>query len=102
MDPFVNAAMVLADPKGIKPDYSYFPFMATLNKIAAGFEGMALIVCVILLVAAAILFGASKLTSSPAAARSRVLLPVPLRPMRAVSVPGASVAQASVSSVRLP
>ena len=69
MDPFVNAAMVLADPKGIKPDYSYFPFMATLNKIAAGFEGMALIVCVILLVAAAILFGASKLTSSPAAAR---------------------------------
>uniref|UniRef100_UPI00359C75AF hypothetical protein n=1 Tax=Bifidobacterium adolescentis TaxID=1680 RepID=UPI00359C75AF len=69
MDPFVNAAMVLADPAGITPDYSYFPFMATLNKIAAGFEGMALIVCVILLVAAAILFGASKLTSSPAAAR---------------------------------
>lgn len=67
MDPFVNAAMVLADPKGITPDYSYFPFMATLNKIAAGFEGMALIICVILLVAAAILFGASKLTSSPAA-----------------------------------
>lgn len=69
MDPFVNAAMVLADPNGIKPDYSYFPFMATLNKIAAGFEGMALIICVILLVAAAILFGASKLTSSTTAAR---------------------------------
>ena len=40
--------------------------------------------------------------ASPATARSRVLLPVPLRPMRAVSVPGASVAEASVSSVRLP
>lgn len=69
MDPFTTVGMVLADPKDITPNYSYFPFMDTLKQIASGFEGMSLIICVILLVAAAILFGASKLTSSPAAAR---------------------------------
>lgn len=56
-------------PADVKPDYSYFPFMDTLRDIASGFMGMALIICVILLIAAAILFGASKLTSSPAASR---------------------------------
>lgn len=61
--------MVLAGPSDVKPDYSYFPFMKTLMDIAKGFQGMALIICVILLIAAAIMFGASKMTSSQTAAR---------------------------------
>ena len=65
MDPFVNAAMVLADPKGIKPDYSYFPFMATLNKLtsspaAARVTGTVFIVCIVL---AAVIAGAGGLIS---------------------------------------
>jgi len=39
---------------------------------------------------------------SPARARSRVLLPVPLRPIRAVSSPCPNEAETSSSSVRLP
>ena len=39
---------------------------------------------------------------SPAAARSRVLLPVPLRPIRAVSEPRGTEALTSCSRMRLP
>lgn len=63
------ARLVAEGPSDIKPDYSYFPFMNQLIKIASGIQGAAIYVLVILVILGAVGVIMGKLGSSNMAQR---------------------------------